>query len=270
MYWADAEGYFEREGLKLKYEVGGVGSTAAFAAGKTDFILTSIGSLFGNVDAGQDLKVILNDNKGSDAYVITGKPEIEEPSDCKTIITGPDGTSQNAWAVALNRVRHPVGASRRTLRERGRGHRRRQFTGSRSPRTNHLCPHAPCPRKPSRQASGLGALSDDGIGAALRAMHSDVARRWPLQELAGISCMSRSAFAAAFKKQVGTTPLDYLIEWRMSLARDALRRGTRSISELAFAIGYESDSAFSTAFRRVVGSSPKQFRDSAVAVRMTG
>lgn len=113
-----------------------------------------------------------------------------------------------------------------------------------------------------RPSGWLGALGDDGIGAALRAMHADVAHRWTLNELAGISCMSRSAFAATFKSQVGTAPLEYLIEWRMSLARDALRRGTRSISELAFATGYESESAFSTAFRRVVGSSPRQFRDS--------
>jgi AraC-like DNA-binding protein len=114
-----------------------------------------------------------------------------------------------------------------------------------------------------RPAGWLGALSDDGIGAALRAMHADVAHRWTLKELASISCMSRSAFAASFKNQVGTAPLEYLIEWRMSLARDALRRGTRSISELASATGYESESAFSTAFRRVAGSSPKQFRDTA-------
>lgn len=114
-----------------------------------------------------------------------------------------------------------------------------------------------------RPTGWLGALSDDGIGTALRAMHADVAHRWTLKELASISYMSRSAFAASFKNQVGTAPLKYLIEWRMSLARDALRRGTRSISELAFATGYESESAFSTAFSRVVGSSPKQFRDAA-------
>lgn len=117
-----------------------------------------------------------------------------------------------------------------------------------------------------RPAGWLGALRDDGIGAALRAMHADVAHRWTLKELAGISHMSRSAFSASFKNQVGSAPLEYLIEWRMSLARDALRHGTRSISELAFAIGYESESAFSTAFRRVVGSSPRQFRDTAHAL----
>ncbi|MFD5748185.1 AraC family transcriptional regulator [Streptomyces sp. NPDC127033] len=106
----------------------------------------------------------------------------------------------------------------------------------------------------------LGALNDDGIGAALRAMHTDAAHPWTLKELAGISHMSRSAFASSFKGRVGTTPLDYLIQWRMSLARDALSHDTRTISELAFMIGYKSESAFSTAFRRVVDSSPKQFR----------
>lgn len=109
----------------------------------------------------------------------------------------------------------------------------------------------------------LGALVEDGIGAALRAMHADVGRRWTLDELAAIGHMSRSAFAAAFKAKVGTAPLTYLIEWRMSLARDALRTDSRSISELAAATGYESESAFSTAFRRVVGASPRHFRDEA-------
>lgn len=96
-------------------------------------------------------------------------------------------------------------------------------------------------------------------------MHGDIAHRWTLDELARIAIMSRSAFSASFKSQVGVAPLEYLIEWRMAVARDALRRNTRSISELAFATGYESESAFSTAFRRVVGSSPKQFSDRGAA-----
>ncbi|MDQ7802418.1 AraC family transcriptional regulator [Amycolatopsis sp. A133] len=109
----------------------------------------------------------------------------------------------------------------------------------------------------------LAALADDGIGAALRAMHEDVSRRWTLAELAEIGRMSRSAFAAAFKARVGTPPLTYLIKWRMTLARDALRNGSLSNSELAAATGYESESAFSTAFRREVGSSPRHYRHAA-------
>ncbi|MFD6286840.1 AraC family transcriptional regulator [Streptomyces sp. NPDC060205] len=112
-----------------------------------------------------------------------------------------------------------------------------------------------------RPTGWLGALNEDGIGSALRALHADVAHSWSLQELARISNMSRSAFAHAFKNHVGVPPLEYLIHWRMSLARDALARDTLSISELARATGYQSESAFSTAFRRVVGSSPAQFRN---------
>ena len=112
-----------------------------------------------------------------------------------------------------------------------------------------------------RPTGWLGALRDDHIGAALRAMHGDIAHRWTLDELARIARMSRSSFAASFKSQVAMAPLEYLIEWRMAVARDALRRNARSISELAFATGYEPTSAFSTAFRRGVGASPNHFRD---------
>ncbi|MEU4363639.1 AraC family transcriptional regulator [Promicromonospora sp. NPDC023987] len=114
-----------------------------------------------------------------------------------------------------------------------------------------------------RPAGWLGALNEDGIGTALRAVHADVAHSWSLKELAEISHMSRSAFARTFKDHVGVPPLEYLIQWRMGLARDALTRDTLSISDLARATGYQSESAFSTAFRRVVGASPTKFRNQA-------
>lgn len=107
----------------------------------------------------------------------------------------------------------------------------------------------------------LASVADDGIGAALRAMHAEPRHRWTLEELAAIAMMSRSAFAANFRNRVGRPPLDHLIEWRMQLARAALRTED-SLTAIAEAIGYQSESAFSTAFRRVVGVSPRQFRGS--------
>ncbi|MEU6389500.1 AraC family transcriptional regulator [Streptomyces sp. NPDC046939] len=119
------------------------------------------------------------------------------------------------------------------------------------------------------QPSGwIAALAEDGVGAALRAIHAEVGRRWTLAELAEISQMSRSVFSAAFKAKVGVPPLTYLIKWRMTLARDGLRNGDLSISELAAATGYESESAFSTAFRREVGSSPRHYRNAVRSARM--
>lgn len=111
-----------------------------------------------------------------------------------------------------------------------------------------------------RPTGWLGALHDDAVGAALRAVHADLGHPWTLAELAAVSHMSRSAFAQAFKARVGLPPLEYLIRWRMSLARDALARDAMSIPEVAAATGYGSESAFSNAFRRRVGASPAHYR----------
>jgi AraC-like DNA-binding protein len=78
-----------------------------------------------------------------------------------------------------------------------------------------------------------------------------------LPVLARVAGMSRTAFAARFKELVGQPPLAYAIQWRMSLAKDALRTTDRAIGELAFEFGYASESAFSMAFRREVGCSPR-------------
>jgi AraC-like DNA-binding protein len=90
-------------------------------------------------------------------------------------------------------------------------------------------------------------------------MHRRVAHDWTVDELARLCAVSRSTFAVRFRAVMGTTPIAYLLNWRMALAKDQLTRGTKSIGEIAFAIGFQSPSAFSTAFARAVGCSPRRF-----------
>ena len=90
-------------------------------------------------------------------------------------------------------------------------------------------------------------------------MHDEPAHPWTLQELAERVGMSRSSFAAKFKETVGSTPIDYLIRWRMLLAGDRLKNSGDPISVISQSLGYESESAFSTAFKRVMGCSPRQY-----------
>jgi AraC-like DNA-binding protein len=113
----------------------------------------------------------------------------------------------------------------------------------------------------TQERSGLLAGLGDTITArALTAMHSDVAREWTVAKLARCCNVSRSTFAAHFRKVVGIGPIDYLSRWRMALARDELRHGAKSIGEIALAIGFQSSSAFSTAFAKAMGCSPSQFQ----------
>lgn len=104
--------------------------------------------------------------------------------------------------------------------------------------------------------SWLTALSDPRIGPAIQAIHADPGRRWRLEDIAAISHLSRSQFAARFRAAVGQAPMDYLLHWRMLLARQALLRGD-SVARVAAEMGYASESAFGVAFRRVTGTTPR-------------
>ncbi|RFU47957.1 AraC family transcriptional regulator [Paraburkholderia sp. DHOC27] len=106
----------------------------------------------------------------------------------------------------------------------------------------------------------LGALSDPRIGAALRMVHAEIARRWKVEELASKVGMSRTAFIERFKDLVGLPPLEYLIGWRMTLARDALKTGNDTLAGIAAAVGYASETTFSATFKRMFGQSPSRYR----------
>lgn len=118
----------------------------------------------------------------------------------------------------------------------------------------------------ARPARGwLAGMADRRLRAALRRIHEDPARSWPLQDLARAAAMSRSAFAGHFKETTGFSPGDYAIRWRMRLAMKRLRSGDESSSAIGASLGYLSDSAFSVAFKKVVGVSPRAYRESARA-----
>ena len=53
--------------------------------------------------------------------------------------------------------------------------------------------------------------------------------------------------------------MDYLLAWRMALAKDLLRREDCALAEVAERVGYGSASAFSTAFSRHVGKAPSRY-----------
>jgi AraC-like DNA-binding protein len=104
------------------------------------------------------------------------------------------------------------------------------------------------------------ASADPRLGPALGAMHADAARAWTVPELAALSGLSRAAFARIFQLALGQAPMQYLTEWRMTLARDHLRSGELTLSQVGARTGYASPYAFAAAFRRHHGVPPGQWR----------
>ena len=109
----------------------------------------------------------------------------------------------------------------------------------------------------------LAAMRDPHLGRALALIHGDPARDWTVAGLARELAMSRSAFAARFTALLGVPAMQYVTDWRMQVARDALGEDGATIAAVADRLGYRSEAAFARAFKRVTGMPPGAVRRAA-------
>lgn len=116
-------------------------------------------------------------------------------------------------------------------------------------------------RSQSGPADGglVRGLADDRLAAALRCMHARPDHGWSVASLAQQAALSRSAFAARFMRVLGIAPMEYLLAWRMALAKRLLRSGGLGLQQVAERVGYASAETFSVAFARHAGLSPARF-----------
>ncbi|EMW1015672.1 AraC family transcriptional regulator [Serratia marcescens] len=103
------------------------------------------------------------------------------------------------------------------------------------------------------------AMADKHIGLALTRIHDQPGKKWRLDELAVVAGMSRTAFTTRFRKLAGYSVNEYIRIWRFSLAIERMVANKEKISQIAFDLGYESESAFSTAFKKSMGASPRSY-----------
>jgi AraC-like DNA-binding protein len=114
--------------------------------------------------------------------------------------------------------------------------------------------------QPEEKGGWLGALRDRQIGRALGVMHRNPGKDWSVESLASEVSMSRSKFAAKFKRLVREAPLAYLNRLRLTTAATLLVEGDLTVSEISHQVGYDSETAFSTAFKRRYGLAPGIYR----------
>ena len=105
----------------------------------------------------------------------------------------------------------------------------------------------------------LRGLADERLAPAIRQMHGHLVRSWTVAQLARTSGVSRSAFFERFTRTVGLAPMEYLVAWRMAVAKDLLRREDLAVGDVAERVGYGTASTFSTAFSRHVGVPPSRY-----------
>jgi transcriptional regulator GlxA family with amidase domain len=78
--------------------------------------------------------------------------------------------------------------------------------------------------------------------------------------LATGALMSAGHFSRLFREAYGETPYSYLMTRRIERAKELLRRGELSVTEVCMAVGCTSLGSFSSRFTELVGETPSDYR----------
>lgn len=106
----------------------------------------------------------------------------------------------------------------------------------------------------------FASLADPRIARVLQAVHDHPGKAWTMQSMAALACMSRSAFAERFTQLMKQPPIQYVTQWRVSVAEQLLRDRQQSVAGIAQQLGYSSEAAFRRLFKRVSGRCPGRVR----------
>lgn len=106
----------------------------------------------------------------------------------------------------------------------------------------------------------MAGFADPQIRRVLSAIHETPGYPWTLEDLSDIAGMSRTSFVNKFSQLMATTPLGYITDWRMQIARQMLADSSAPIIEVAENVGYQSEAAFGRAFKKLIGTAPATYR----------
>ena len=113
---------------------------------------------------------------------------------------------------------------------------------------------------PDEQTGWLAGLKDPYVSRALALIHARVHEAWTVDGLGREIGLSRSALADRFTRIIGLPPMQYLTQWRMQVAAQALVNSAKSIPQIAGEVGYESEASLTRAFKRAMGVPPATWR----------
>lgn len=113
----------------------------------------------------------------------------------------------------------------------------------------------------ARRFDDQGPRFSPAVARAVEWIDGHLERAVDVDEIAAAASLSRSHLSRVFKKEVGLSPYEYLIQQRIALAREWLQHTPLSVTEIAERLCYADAYYFSNAFKQHVGVAPTRFRD---------
>lgn len=123
-----------------------------------------------------------------------------------------------------------------------------------------LCSHIAADPAPVRSKDLRDARR---IKAMLRCIHDQFFSELTAADIAASASVSESECLRCFRKTIGTTPIQYLKQYRIQQAARLLVQTRQQVSDIAVGCGFQDMSYFTKAFRQQLGCTPTQYRKNA-------
>ena len=105
-----------------------------------------------------------------------------------------------------------------------------------------------------------GGLTHNRARQVVEFVEENLGRAVTVRELADLAELSTYHFVRMFKKTLGLTPYQYLLERRVERAKELLRSKTTLLADVGLSVGFGNQSHFTSAFHRAVGTTPAEFQ----------
>lgn len=113
---------------------------------------------------------------------------------------------------------------------------------------------------PNRKKTQGGHISEFYTREAVSYIEQNYDKNITVENMASLCNLDRSYFGKVFKENMGQSPQEFLIQYRMSRAAELLTGTDLSIAEIGQSVGYPNQLHFSRAFKSVHGIPPRTYR----------
>ena len=104
------------------------------------------------------------------------------------------------------------------------------------------------------------SLTHAQLQQAVDYIHTHLDRELSLEQMAAVIHISPTYFASLFKHATGISPHQYVIRQRVKRAKSLLLKTDLTIADIAFQVGFSSQSHLTQQFKRFTGMTPRQVR----------
>lgn len=111
-----------------------------------------------------------------------------------------------------------------------------------------------------KQGQSKIEMKDNRIAKTVLYIRKHLNEAIELEKLAEISCLSKDHFIRLFKKELGTTPLQYINQKKREKSQLLLITEEIAVKEIAFQLAFEDYSYFNRLFKKITGVTPQEYR----------